>query len=241
MHIIAVDMGTPNHLINTKYGPFSKWFERAYASIDKTILVDGFSAESVDLEDLLECDGVILSGSEQNVGDDIHWLPQFDTILQALIDYKQPVLAVCFSHQYINHYFGGSVARIEADQQHGNYIISLTERGRQDPLFTGVPETCYVMQTHFEKVVKPGNGCVILAEDDQVPVQAFRFGESLWGVQFHPEISQGMMMTMLDELDLEEEELERRKFEANNAHDGLKILDNFARICARKKTDQTIS
>jgi GMP synthase (glutamine-hydrolysing) len=227
-------MGKPQHIIKKKYGDFSQWFIRAYKNIDSSILVDGFDADDVDLPDLLECDGVILSGAEENVGDELPWRKHFDPILKSLMDHKQPVLGVCFGHQYLASYLGGTVVREEGAGQFGNFVVDLTEAGQADPLFKRIPSSAFFLQSHYEMVIEAPKGAVVLASDDTVPVQAFRWGDSLWGVQFHPEMTPGINMSIIDELDMEDEVKEELKLEAQNVHDGLRVLENFAHICAER-------
>lgn len=236
MHIIVVDMGVPDHLIHVKYGSYSKWFQRAYENINESIMVDGFGVAEVDLEDLLECDGVILSGAEENVGDDLPWRERFDPMARALVDHRQPLLGVCFGHQYLADLLGGSVLPMETGlEQFGNYVVELTANGESDPLFRGVPRSGFFIQSHFQMVASPPSGAVVLGGDEDAAVQAFRCGEAVWGVQFHPEMTPGIVMSIIDSLDYSEEKKEARKFEAQNAHDGLRVLANFAEICRERK------
>jgi GMP synthase (glutamine-hydrolysing) len=147
MHLIVVDMGVPGHIIHRKYGLFSQWFERAYKNIDADVLVDGFTVDDVDLEDLLECDGVILTGAEENVGDQLPAHLEFREKLQAMIDHRQPLLGVCFSHQYIADHLGGEVERDLAHRQFGNVVVSLTGQGASDPLFADIPGESFFLQS----------------------------------------------------------------------------------------------
>jgi GMP synthase-like glutamine amidotransferase len=101
MHLIVVDMGVPGQPLKTKYGLYSQWFIRAFSAIDETTMVDGFSVDDVDIEDLLECDGVILSGAEENVADDLSWRSDFEPVLNPCLTtnnlFLVSVLGISFS------------------------------------------------------------------------------------------------------------------------------------------------
>jgi GMP synthase (glutamine-hydrolysing) len=47
--------------------------------------------------------------------------------------------------------------------------------------------------THRQSVLKLPPQATLLARSDKDAHQAFRWGESVWGVQFHPEFSTAMM------------------------------------------------
>jgi GMP synthase (glutamine-hydrolysing) len=113
------------------------------------------------------------------------------------------------------------------------------------PLLARAPQT-HSLQTslenpsffkaHNERVVRAPAGATVLAFGEHQPVQAFRYGDSVWGVQFHPEMTDGIVMSVIDEQDFNETEKEGLKYEAQNPHDGLRLLYNFSRICAEQSS-----
>jgi GMP synthase (glutamine-hydrolysing) len=64
----------------------------------------------------------------------------------------------------------------------------LTDEGRQDPLFDGLPDTFDVFLGHKEAVSRLPEGAVRLAFSATCPVQAFRLGSNVYATQFHPEL-----------------------------------------------------
>jgi GMP synthase (glutamine-hydrolysing) len=70
----------------------------------------------------------------------------------------------------------------------GATAVSLTDEGRQDPLFDGLPETFDVFLGHKEAVSRLPEGAVRLAFSATCPVQAFRLGSNVYATQFHPEL-----------------------------------------------------
>jgi GMP synthase (glutamine-hydrolysing) len=69
----------------------------------------------------------------------------------------------------------------------GYYPIRPTVEGR--PLFD---DPQYVYQWHGQGFDLP-SGAVQLAEGDEFPVQAMRYGPCAYGIQFHPELTTPMM------------------------------------------------
>ena len=69
----------------------------------------------------------------------------------------------------------------------GWFEIELTDEGRSDPVLGLLPPRFEAFQWHFYTHGLPA-GAVELARS-RVCTQAFRLGESAWGVQFHPEVT----------------------------------------------------
>jgi GMP synthase (glutamine-hydrolysing) len=53
--------------------------------------------------------GVILMGSAASVHDSLDWIKDTRAIIQKAVDKKIPILGICFGHQFLAHFFGGTV------------------------------------------------------------------------------------------------------------------------------------
>lgn len=91
---------------------------------------------------------------------------------------------------------GGRVMRNLA-KEIGHFEITLTEAGRRDPLFAGLPSPLQVIQWHGDTFTIPAGG-VRLAESSLCANQAFRIRQAV-GLQFHLEIDRGKMSDWMDE------------------------------------------
>jgi GMP synthase-like glutamine amidotransferase len=67
--------------------------------------------------------------------------------------------------------------------------VSLSQEGKSDRLFSGIPDEFTTFQWHHDSFDIPVDG-VLLASSPACPHQAFRVGESAWGLQFHPEVTE---------------------------------------------------
>jgi GMP synthase (glutamine-hydrolysing) len=140
-------------------------------------------------------DAVIIPGSRLNM-DDVGlkqnpWMHGLMHFIRS-IDRDIPVLGICFGHQAMARAHGGTVERIPAPMnvEIGFSPISMTQDARSDMLFDGMPDRFDALFSHFTYVSKPPeNGTVLAGGVLPDMVQAYRIGESRWGVQFHPDFS----------------------------------------------------
>ena len=73
----------------------------------------------------------------------------------------------------------------------GILAVTLTTEASSDPVFSGLPHELLTLQWHGDTFDLP-TGATRLAGSAAYPNQAFRYGESAYGVQFHLEVSVAM-------------------------------------------------
>ena len=95
-----------------------------------------------------------------------------------------PLLGICQGAQQIARVLGAEVGP-KPDEPHefGYYAITPTGKGRDY-----FPESLVVAQAHFHQFDIPG-GAERLASSDLFENQAFRYGDKVFGFQFHPEVT----------------------------------------------------
>lgn len=107
-----------------------------------------------------------------------------------------PVLGICLGSQLLAHVLGANV-RKHAEKEIGWHDIHLTEEGVQDPLFHHFGKTEKLFQLHGDTFDVPSSA-VHLASSELCPSQAFRYGDKVYGLQFHLEVDQPMIHRWLD-------------------------------------------
>ena len=87
-----------------------------------------------------------------------------------------------------------------AEPEIGWYDVELTDAAAEDPVL-GAParQRFEAFQWHYYTYGVPA-GAVELARS-AVCTQAFRLGDSAWGVQFHPEVTLAQVESWVDEED----------------------------------------
>lgn len=139
--------------------------------------------------------GVFLGGGPFNAGDQTKTALQVRVeadlfrVLGEAVSRDFPLLGLCYGIGTLTHMLGGVVDRIYGEDV-GAITVSLTDAGRTDPLFRGVPDEFLAFVGHKEACRQLPPGAALLATGEACPVQAFRMGRRVWATQFHPELDQ---------------------------------------------------
>lgn len=131
--------------------------------------------------------GCVVTGSHDMVTDDRPWMVETAAWLRRAANAGFPVLGICFGHQLLAHGLGGEAGYHPEGLEIGTADITLTEAAAEDPLFRKLPNRFPAHVTHSQTALKLPEGATLLGTGSHDPHQAFRLGESVWGVQFHPE------------------------------------------------------
>ena len=109
-------------------------------------------------------------------------------------------------------------------EEMGTTEVSLLEAASRDPLLCGLPARIKVHVSHSQSVTRLPPGAVRLAENAWDRNQAFRFGDCVWGVQFHPEFDAEIMQAYADK------ESRALQIEITDTPFGGAILRRFASL-----------
>jgi GMP synthase (glutamine-hydrolysing) len=168
----------------------------------------------------------VFGGSMHPDEDESHgWLPEEVEWLRALLERPVPTLGICLGSQLVARAADAWVARLEQPEV-GWYDVALTDEGEADPVLSALPSRFEALQWHHYGHGLP-DGAVALA-DNPAGLQGFRLGESVWGVQFHPEVTEPQLGLWIAE-DLEAEEGDRLRAETRERIGGWNELGR--RLC----------
>ncbi|MFP2924981.1 glutamine amidotransferase [Pyxidicoccus sp. 3LG] len=132
-------------------------------------------------------DAVMMTGSPLSVTQLEPWMERAADFMVEAGEQGTPVLGVCFGQQLLAHAYGGRVGRNPQGRETGTVEVALTDEGRKDALFDGLPERFAVQATHEDIVSQLPEGTRVLAGNANTATQALAFRPNVRGVQFHPE------------------------------------------------------
>lgn len=107
-----------------------------------------------------------------------------------------PILGICLGSQMLAHVLGAKVRKSE-EKEIGWYDLSLTKEGQVDPLFDHFQPSEKVFQLHGDTFDVP-KSAVHLARSERCASQAFRYGDKVYGIQFHLEVDRPMIHRWLE-------------------------------------------
>lgn len=131
---------------------------------------------------------------------------------------KKYIFFVCHSFQLICRYYGLGMVNKRYSPSFGILPAHQTAYAHHDPVFAGLPEPFYAVDSRSWQVIQPNNerfaelGATLLAVEKERPnvayercIMAIRFSEYFFGTQFHPEADPEGMLLRLMEPDKKEE------------------------------------
>ena len=143
--------------------------------------------------DVAAYDGLVLLGGPMNIGDEKRH-PHLRTekkLIETALKKNIPVLGICLGAQLIADTLGAPVVKNSAPEI-GWYPLSLTEHAVHDPLFRHISSGDHVFHWHGCKFDVPQTA-TRLAASALTENQAFRYGQNVYGLQFHLEVDQNLM------------------------------------------------
>lgn len=143
--------------------------------------------------DLSAYKGIVITGSHSMVTDREAWLEPLQHSLRAIAKTHLPILGVCFGHQLLADTFGGVVDNHPQGPEVGTVPVQLTEAAQSDPIFAELPLEFIANASHTQSVLKLPENAVLLAYNHYEDHHAYRIGERIWGMQFHPEFTAPVM------------------------------------------------
>jgi GMP synthase (glutamine-hydrolysing) len=138
-------------------------------------------------------EALIVLGGPMN-SDQIDSYPNLITeveIIREAVARNMSVLGICLGAQLLAKALGGAVSRNDV-REIGWYNVELTDAGRTDPVLETFAPTQEVFQWHEDGITLPP-GADLLASSPASLVQAFRFGEHVYGFQFHLEANRPLI------------------------------------------------
>ncbi len=142
-----------------------------------------------------ECNGWIVTGSSKGAYDNDPWVTALGAFIQTLDREKRKLIGVCFGHQLIAHYLGG---RTEKSTKGWGVGVRNFKIDQHKPWMQPQLQSCSLLFSHQDQVVKLPNGAELLGHDEFCPNQMYSIANHIFSFQGHPEFTPQFAKDRLD-------------------------------------------
>jgi GMP synthase-like glutamine amidotransferase len=144
---------------------------------------------------------IVLGGPMGAYEQDKHpFLKAESALIEKAITAGRPVLGICLGAQLIAQVLGARVFPGDAGREVGWAPVTLTAPGQDDPLFFGIEPSFTVFHMHGDTYELPPDA-ENLATSATYEQQAFRWGDVVYGFQFHLEFTESIIGRLTTEAD----------------------------------------
>ncbi len=127
---------------------------------------------------------IMLGGAQDALDDENHpYLKDEAALARTFGEADKGVLGICLGAQILARGYGAKNI-LGRPIEFGWHEVRATEAGRADPLLSEMGEAASIFHWHVDTFTLPP-GAVHLATSAMTPMQAFRLGRAVYGIQFH--------------------------------------------------------
>ncbi|PKM76056.1 MAG: GMP synthase [Firmicutes bacterium HGW-Firmicutes-15] len=140
---------------------------------------------------------IILGGPMGAYEEDMYpYLLKVQELVREAAKSKMPTIGICLGGQLIARALGSDVGPNRV-KEIGWSPVRLLPEGKASSLFDGLPSSFSVFQWHQDTFALP-DGAVLLVKGETCENQAFVYGDNIWALQFHLEVTPDMIRHWAD-------------------------------------------
>lgn len=235
--LIILKAGSKLPTLNAVDGDFEDWVLRDGSILDSPVKVINIAAGEP-LPQMENVAGIVVTGSSAMVTDRLPWAEQAATWLRLATQSNIPILGICFGHQLLAYALGGDVENNPNGIEVGTVSTVLFSAALDDALFKGMPKTLNVQASHKQSVQSLPPSAVRLAASQMDENHAFKVGDCVWGLQFHPEFDAHITKHYVDyyreQLAQQERDADQIKNDCHDSSYGKEILKRFLTLVKQR-------
>jgi len=182
--------------LQQEFGDYRLMFTNLLAQVDEQLELVFYDTHRQQLPiDIDECDGYLTSGSRYSVYDDLLWIAQLEDFIRQLYQASKPFVGICFGHQLLAKALGGEVTKSSKGWGVG---LNLCQVGLAQPWMLPAKENLALVVSHQDQISRLPPAAEVLAGNDFCPVSMFQVGQTMLGLQGHPEFSRAYSAALMD-------------------------------------------
>jgi GMP synthase-like glutamine amidotransferase len=176
-------------------GDYRDMFAALFSSHAPQITLRFFDVCNGELpQSLDDCDAYLATGSRFSAYDDVEWIHSLKDFLRRIREAEKPFVGVCFGHQLMAEALGGKVARAETGWGVGVHGVEVI---KPELWMRHEQSGCALQYMHQDQVERLPENSVVIGRSDHCPVAMFRVGDSMLGIQAHPEFPKAYSKALL--------------------------------------------
>jgi GMP synthase-like glutamine amidotransferase len=140
------------------------------------------------------CDAYLTTGSRFSAYDDVDWIHTLKNFMRRIQEAKKPFVGVCFGHQILAEALGGKVSRAETGWGVGARSVEII---KTESWMLPMRSICALQYMHQDQVERLPEDGVVIGRSNHCPVAMFRVGDSMLGIQAHPEFPKAYSEALL--------------------------------------------
>ena len=151
-------------------------FEQCFGLVDGQVAIFDLLSGAPSQHLIDSVDVVLLGGSgDYSVATGGAWLPAALDAMVGLYESSKPTFASCWGFQAMARAMGGEVITDRSRAEVGVTWMTLTDAGREDPVFGPLGSRFQGLSGHEDHVVRLPDEAVLLASSERSENQAFHF------------------------------------------------------------------
>lgn len=166
-----------------EFGDYPDMFANLFPEFEWTVfdVCNGHFPENLD-----EHEVYFASGSMRSVYEKEDWIIRLLGVVREIYQQKKYFVGFCFGHQLIGESLGGKVMKSPNGWCVGVHEFEIQQQEKWMQPFQNSVRLLMMCQ---DQVVQLSENSTVLAGNEQCPVGIFQVGETMLGIQAHPEFS----------------------------------------------------
>ena len=130
------------------------------------------------------CDAYLCTGSRNSVYEERDWIARLKDFVRDLHRARTKYVGICFGHQMLAEALGGKVAPAAQGWGVGVHDMTIVE---SEAWMQPREAHCRLQYMHSDQVERLPPGSTVLARAAHCPVAMFQVGDTMLGIEGHPE------------------------------------------------------
>lgn len=175
-------------------GDYPEMFGALFADRSNINLVPYDVCKGIWPASLQECDAYLCTGSRWSVYDDVAWIHELKRFVRRAYESGTPFIGICFGHQMLAEALGGKVEKANYGWGVGIQPVEILQA---EPWMQPAQATLKLHYMHQDQVTRLPENSVVWGRSEHCPVAAFRVGDTMLGLQAHPEFTNEYISALL--------------------------------------------